>query len=151
MSAPNRCGVVAAYVHPDARFGALVELGCATRATSSLPEVRNVAHELAIQVAATGALVLHREDLSEELLKAACDRYTDEETRAGRRADTVRRRVAIRMEQYREQACLLEQRWLKDPALTIRDLLDEQSDRTGEHLEVVRFARFAVDERGPVG
>lgn len=150
MSTSNRFGVIASYVHADGRLGALVELSCKSRVASLSREVRELAHQLAMQVAATNPLVLHREELTAQMLEAERQRLAGEGIRAGRSDGFAQRVAAVRMERLHEQACLLEQKFVKDDAITVRELLDAAGDALKEQLRVERFVRFATDDQAAV-
>jgi elongation factor Ts len=146
MSTSNRFGVIASYVHADARLGALVELSCESRAAARSHEVRELAHHLAMQVAATSPLVLRREDLTGQMREMQMHRLAEEGVRAGRPAEFAQRVAAARMEWLHEQACLLEQKFIKDESVTVRELLSAVSESLKEQLDVTRFVRFATDD-----
>jgi elongation factor Ts len=145
MSA-NRYGVVASYVHHDAQLGALVELCCESRAASLSAELRALANDLAMHVAAANPLVVCIEDLTPDMLDAASRGILDVPLRAGRAEPVVQRVAAARMEQFHEQSCLLEQKFVKDGSRTIHQLLDDLGSQLHERLWIVRFARFRVSE-----
>jgi elongation factor Ts len=147
MSTNNRFGVIASYVHADARLGALVELSCESRVASLSREVRELAHLLAMQVAATNPLVLRREELTPPIVEAEMRRLAEEESRSGRSGEVAQRVAAARVERFHEQACLLEQKFVKDEAVTIRELLGAAGESLKERLGVVRFVRFATEDR----
>jgi elongation factor Ts len=144
MNTSKGCGVIASYVHPDARFGAMVEISCRSRVATLSPELRTLAHELAMQVAATDPQVLRREDLSADMLAVFAARLQEGQRLIGRAEPQARQVVAARLKRYHEQACLLEQKCIQDPALTIRERLDAASRALREPLAVVRFIRFAT-------
>ena len=148
MSAINRFGVIAAYVHPGAQLGALVEVCCESRAASTSREVRELAHDLAVHVVAANPLVVCIEDLSPGMLAAAMDDHRSDGLRAGRGEPFVLRVAERRMERFHEQACLLEQKFIKDASLTIHELLESRSAVLKEKLRVVRFARFSTNDSG---
>lgn len=145
MSA-NRFGVVASYVHRDAQLGALVELCCESRAASLSAELREVARDLALHVAAANPLVVCIEDLTPGMLDAASREYVNAPLREGRAESVVQRVAAARMDGLHERHCLLEQKFIKDDSRTIHQVLDALGARLKERLWVVRFARFSIPE-----
>jgi elongation factor Ts len=146
VSASNRFGVVASYVHTEARLGALIELSCESRVASLSSQVRELAHQLAMQVAATDPKVLRREDLTPEMLATEGQRLAQLELRAGRSGEFAQRVAAAHVERFHERACLLEQKFIKDGALTVGELVDMAGRSLKERLAVVRFVRFAAGE-----
>jgi elongation factor Ts len=108
----TRQGLVEAYVHPDGRLGALVELNCQTDFVARTDGFRALAHELAMQVAATDP-----QHLAPDELPAGSDGNP-------------------------EELCLLVQPFIRDPSRTIQDLINDTIAKTGENIRVRRFARF---------
>jgi elongation factor Ts len=108
----TRQGLVEAYIHPDGRLGALVELNCQTDFVARTDGFRALAHELAMQVAATDP-----QHLAPDELPAGSDGNP-------------------------EELCLLVQPFIRDPSRTIQDLINDTIAKTGENIRVRRFARF---------
>ncbi len=115
-SRETREGLVEAYIHPGARLGALVELGCETDFVARTAEFRSLAHDLAMQVAAMAPQYIRDEDLD------------DDETRPP------------------EEVCLLKQTFIKDPSRRVEELVQETIGKVGENIRVNRFSRFALGE-----
>ena len=109
-------GVVDCYIHTGNRVGAIVEVNCETDFVARTLEFKELVHNLAMQVAAMAPLYLDNEAVPDE--------------------DTVNP----------EEACLMEQPFIKDPAKTIRDLVNEAVAQVGENIRVRRFERFALGE-----
>jgi elongation factor Ts len=108
----TRQGLVEAYIHPDGRLGALVELNCQTDFVARTDAFRALAHELAMQVAATDP-----QHIAPDELPAGSDGNP-------------------------EELCLLAQPFIRDPSRTIQDLINDTIAKTGENIRVRRFARF---------
>lgn len=118
-------GVVEPYIHGGGRIGAIVEVNCETDFVARTPDFRELAHDLAMQVAATAPLYVSSEDVPTEEWPAL------EQEHGGR-------------EQAAAAVVLLEQPFIKDGKRTIRDLIREQIAKLGENIVVRRFARFEV-------
>ncbi|KPK21243.1 MAG: elongation factor Ts [Dehalococcoidia bacterium SM23_28_1] len=108
----TRQGLVEAYIHADGRLGALVELNCQTDFVARTDDFRALAHDLAMQVAATDP-----QHIAPEELPASSDGDPQE-------------------------LCLLAQPFIRDPSRTIQDLINDTIAKTGENIRVRRFARF---------
>lgn len=112
-------GLVEAYVHIGRRIGAIIELNCETDFVARTDIFKELAHNLAMQVA------------------AMCPQYiSEDEIPQEEKADTE---IAT--------ACLLKQAYIKDPAMTIQDLIVEAISKTGENIKISRFARFELGVR----
>jgi elongation factor Ts len=110
-------GVVEAYIHTGGKVGAIVEINCETDFAARTDEFKELAHNLAMQVAAMDPKFVSQEDMPEEA------------------------------EEEPEAACLLLQPYIKDQELTIQDLITETIARVGENIKVSRFARFELGEQ----
>lgn len=137
-------GLVGAYVHHDARVGAMVELSCQTDFVARNPEIQNLARELAMHVTARGPAVVRREEIRPEVVEQMRRQVAEEY--ADRPAEVREKSVEGRMKSFFEEQILVEQSWVKDESKTIQDMLTEASAHTGENVSVVRFARFRVGE-----
>jgi len=118
-------GLIEPYIHGAGRIGSIVEVNCETDFVARTPEFRELAHDLAMQVAATSPGYVSTEDVP-------AGAWTDLEKEHGDREKAAAALV------------LLEQPFIKDPKLTIRDLVRERIGKLGENIVVRRFARFEV-------
>jgi elongation factor Ts len=118
-------GLIEPYIHGAGRIGSIVEVNCETDFVARTPEFRELAHDLAMQVAATSPSYVSIDEVPSRA-------WADLETEHG---DRDKAAAAV---------VLLEQPFIKDPKLTIRDLVREQIGKLGENIVVRRFARFEV-------
>ena len=109
-------GVVESYIHSGGRIGALVEVNCETDFVARTPDFKELAHDLAMQVAAMSPLYVD-----------------DSEIPDGDEVDP-------------QQACILQQPFIKDPSRTVQDLVNEAISKLGENVRVRRFTRFSLGE-----
>ncbi len=142
-------GIVAHYVHTGRRIGVLVEVNCETDFVARTEEFQILAKELAMQVAASRPIVVSREDLPHELVERERSILREQAEATGKPAAVVERIVQGRMEKFNEEACLLDQPYIRDPDMKVIELLTEYAARTGESVRVRRFVRFEVGE--PLG
>jgi elongation factor Ts len=125
-------GLIEPYIHGAGRIGAIVEVNCETDFVARTPDFRDLAHDLAMQVAATAPKYVSLEDVPE-------DEWAALEKEYGSRAQAV------------AGAVLLEQAFIKDAKLSIRDLIRDRIAKLGENILVTRFARFEVGEAARAG
>ena len=118
-------GLVEPYIHAGGRIGALVEVNCETDFVARTPDFRSLAHDLAMQVAATNPRYLDADRVPEADAEALVREFGD-------------RQRAI------EATALLDQPFIKDPKRTVRDLVRDQIAKLGENIVVRRFARFEL-------
>ena len=109
-------GVIEAYIHTGGRVGALVELGCETDFVARTPEFKQLAHDIAMQIAAMGPVYLTDSDIAAEDDRPA------------------------------SQVCLLQQTFIKDSSRVVADIVQELAAKVGENVRVVRFSRLALEE-----
>jgi elongation factor Ts len=125
-------GLVEPYIHAGGRIGSMVEINCETDFVARTPDFRNLAHDVAMQVAATNPQFVSEDDIpADELSKL--------EREYGGRSQAL------------EAVSLLDQPFIKEPKTTIRELVRNQIATLGENIVVRRFARFELGADQPVG
>jgi elongation factor Ts len=137
-------GVVHAYVHSGSKVGVLLELLCETDFVARNEEFRNLAHDLAMQIAATNPLYVKPEDVPEEVVEKEKSIYLEELAGQEKPPAVVEKIIAGKLEKYFEDICLLNQPFIKDEDITIEELMNQKIAKIGEKIEVGRFVRFAV-------
>lgn len=137
-------GVVAAYVHNGA-VGALLELSCETDFVAQNEEFRNLAHDLAMQVAAGNPQFVREEEITDEAKRAAREVFAKEI--AGKPEALQERILAGKLHAYFAERTLMEQPFIKDAEQTVRALIDSAVQKFGEKISVARFSRFAIGAR----
>ena len=118
-------GLIEPYIHGGGRIGAIVEVNCETDFVARTPDFRELAHDLAMQVAAASPQFVAPEEVSDDAWAALEREYGSREKAA-------------------EAVVLLDQPFIKDPKLTTRDLIRDRIAKLGENIVVRRFARFEV-------
>ena len=134
-------GIVASYIHMGGKVGVLVEVeGCTCDGTKEL------AHEVALQIAAAKPLYLTEAEVPAEVLEHEKEILKAQALNEGKPVAIVDRMVEGRVKKYYEENCLLKQAFVKDPSITIDKLVKEYSDKMGKKLTVKRFVRFEMGE-----
>ena len=137
-------GVVSAYVHMGGKVGVLVELS-ADEAGKASDEVKGLAHDLALQVAAAKPEAVRREEVDSSKLDKEREIYRAKALESGKPEKIVDKIVEGQINKYYQEVCLLEQGFVKDPDVRVNALVAQVAKAAGAKLDVVRFARF---ERG---
>lgn len=139
-------GMVGSYIHSGGRLGVLVEVNCETDFVARNDEFQALVRDLAMQIAASDPLYVSRDAIPEDVI--AKERYILEEQAktAGRPEQVIAKIVDGRLQKYFQEVCLLDQPFVKDSSITVRDLLAEKIAKIGENITVSRFARFALGE-----
>jgi elongation factor Ts len=140
---------VASYIHPGARIGVLIEVGCETDFVAKNDEFRDLVRDLTMQVAATSPAYVGREDVPAEVLEHEREIYRGQMADQKKPPQVLDKIVEGKLEKFFAEQCLLEQSYVKDPSgkTKVKDLVDGLSARTKERVIVKRFARFQVGER----
>ncbi|KYH35806.1 elongation factor Ts [Clostridium tepidiprofundi DSM 19306] len=134
-------GAINGYVHGGGKIGVLVKLSC----DSDNEEIKNVAKEVAMQVAAANPLFLDRDAVDQESLEKEKEIYRVQALNEGKPEKVVEKMVMGRINKYFKENCLVEQPWVKDPDVTIKKYLADKSKEVGSEIKVDKFVRF---ERG---
>ena len=139
-------GMVGAYIHGGGRLGVLVEVNCETDFVARTDDFQALVHDLAMQVAASHPLYLVREDVPAEVVAKEQEIYEEQAKASGRPPQAVPKIVEGRLEKYFQEACLLDQPFVKDPSMTVQDLITANIAKMGENITVKRFVRFQLGE-----
>jgi elongation factor Ts len=134
-------GAVGMYLH-DKAIGAMVLLSSETDFVSKNPEFEALARELAMQVAATNPEYLTSEEIAEEAKQAAMAVFQEEVK--DKPAEMQEKILAGKMESYFRDSVLLNQPYIKDESKTVKQLIDEASQKFGERVEITKFVRFSA-------
>ena len=144
-------GAVTAYIHGGGRIGVLVELNCETDFVARTPEFQTLAKDLAMHVAASEPRFVGREEVTEAVLQDEREIYGEQARASGKPPAVVEKIVAGKMEKFYRELCLMEQPFVRDPSISVRDLISQFIARTGENVRVKRFARFVLGQDGERG
>ena len=134
-------GVVESYIHMGGKVGVLVEVeGCTCNGA------RELAHDVALQIAAAKPLYLNASEVPAEVLEHEKEILKAQALNEGKPAAIVDRMVEGRVKKYYDEFCLLNQAFVKDPSLTIEKLVKNAGDKMGKTLSIKRFTRFEMGE-----
>ena len=142
-------GLVHAYIHAGGKIGVLVEVNCETDFVARTKAFQNFVKEIAMQIAATNPLVVNKEALSPEIIEKEKEIYRQQAIASGKPEKIIDRIVEGKLQKFFEEACLIEQPYIRDPSIKIKDLLNELVAKTGEKIVVKRFVRFQLGEKSP--
>jgi elongation factor Ts len=137
-------GLVEAYIHGGGRLGVLLELNCETDFVARTADFRELAHDLAMQIAATNPQYLTPEDIPTDVLEGQ-RRREREQAGDGKPEEVVERILEGKLKKYYQEVCLLEQPFIKDEGVSIRELMIAKIAKLGENIKIRRFARFELE------
>ena len=137
-------GTIGVYVHHGSRVAAMVELNCETDFVARTQEFQALAHDLAMQVAATQPQYLSREDVPPEVIEAEKQIYRAQMAGQNKPEHILDRIVAGKLEKFYQEVCLLEQPFIKDEDATVGDLIKNAIAKLGENIVLRRFVRYEI-------
>ena len=139
-------GLVFSYIHHGGKLGVLLELNCETDFVAKTDGFNDLAHNLAMQIAATNPNSISRDDMDPSILNREKDIFIDQAKESGKPADIVEKMVEGRIEKFYAESCLVEQQYIKDSERKVSDLLTEAVSTLGENIVINRFVRYAIGE-----
>ena len=137
-------GVIETYVHFNGKIGVLVELNCETDFVARTDDFRQLAKDLSLHIASAAPMAVRIEDLPSEVIDSE-RRIYEAQVAEEKKPDAVRVKIVEgRIRKFYEERVLLEQKFVKDDSVTVGDLVKQLAARTGENVQVRRFARFEL-------
>ena len=137
-------GVIGSYIHAGSKVGALIEVNCETDFVARTDDFLALAHDLAMQVVAAKPLYLTPTDVPAEVLEKEKEDVRAEMQGSDKPDSIIERIVEGKLKKFYEETCLMEQPFIKDTALTVRELVQEKNAKLGENIVVRRFARLEI-------
>jgi elongation factor Ts len=139
-------GVIGHYIHMGGKVGVLVEVNCETDFVARTPEFQTLAKEIAMHIAAANPLVVKREDLPSDQLEKEKEIYRAQFAGQNKPANVIDKIVDGKIESYYSQVCLMDQPSVRDPNVTIKQMVAAATAKTGENVTITRFVRFKLGE-----
>lgn len=139
-------GLVESYVHTGGRVGVIVEINCETDFVARTPDFHELAHSLALQIAATKPQFVSESDIPPAKIAEQSKIFSDAALAEGKPANIVEKIVHGKMESYLRETCLVKQPFIRDDSSTIQDLIQASITKLGENIVVRRFTRYELGE-----
>ena len=137
-------GIIGSYVHMGAKMAAMIEVNCETDFVARTDQFQALARDLAMQVVAARPLYVRREDVPADVVAQEKEKYLGQLDDANKPQNVVERIIEGKLAKFYEETCLLEQPFIKDDGVTVRNLLTDMVARLGENIVVRRFDRFEL-------
>jgi elongation factor Ts len=141
-------GSVASYIHAGGKIGVLVEVNCESDFVARTEDFKELVHDIAMHIAASDPKYVRKEDVTAADFAREKDIFVDQAIKSGKPQHIAEKMVAGKMEKFYEEVCLLEQPFIKDQTINIRQLIATKIGKLGENIAVRRFARFKVGDAG---
>jgi elongation factor Ts len=139
-------GAVGSYIHAGGKIGVLVEVNCETDFVARTDDFQALVKDIAMHIAAADPRFLHRDEVTSQVLDSEREIFRQQAIDAGKPANVVDRIVDGKIEKYYSEQVLLEQPFVKNPDLTVGELIAETVGKIGENIQVRRFSRYALGE-----
>ena len=139
-------GVVASYVHMDNKLGVLVEVNCETDFVAKNDDFKMFAKNIAMHIAATNPVGIRAEDVPEEIIAKEKEIYLGQVLEMGKPEKIADKIVEGKLQKYFKENCLMDQAYVRNPDMTVADLLNEMIAKIGENILIKRFVRFKIGE-----
>lgn len=137
-------GIVEAYIHGGGRIGVLVEINCETDFVARIEDFKALAKELALHIAAANPLYVNIEDVPSEVVEKEKEIYKEQIKDSGKPEEIVNKMLEGKIQKYYEEACLMEQPYVKNPDIKIKQFVTDAVAKMGEKVVIKRFARFVL-------
>lgn len=140
-------GLVSSYIHAGGKIGVLVEVNCESDFVARTDDFKRLCHDIAMHIAALDPRFLRREEVTPEVLEEEREIYRSQARQSGKPEQAIEKIVAGKMEKFYEENCLYEQHFIRDEALTVKELISQTITKLGENISVRRFTRFKMGEQ----
>ena len=140
-------GTIQSYIHMGGKLGVLVEVNCETDFVAKNEDFINFAKNIAMHIAATNPLSIRAEEVPEEIVNREKEIYKNQALETGKPENVIAKIVDGKMKKFFTENCLLNQAYVRDPNLTVEDLLNELIAKIGENITIRRFVRYQTGEQ----
>ena len=145
-SRTTRQGLIGTYIHAGGQLGVLVEIDCESDFVARTDDFKELVHDVAMHIAAADPRFVRKEDVTPDVIEKERDIQRARALNEGKPPAVVEKMIAGRMAKFYEEICLLEQPFVKEPTLTVGQLVKTKIAKLGENMSVARFVRFKVGE-----
>jgi elongation factor Ts len=139
-------GLVGSYIHMGGKVGVLVEVACETDFVARTPDFQEMVHNIAMHIAASSPVAVTRDEVDPSLLEKEKEIYAAQMREQGKPEAMIAKIVEGKVVKFYSDVCLLEQKYVKDPDMTVEDYVKSVIGKLGENMQVRRFSRFAIGE-----
>jgi elongation factor Ts len=138
-------GWIGSYVH-NGKIGVLVEVNCESDFVARNSDFQTLVKDLAMHIAASDPRFVRREEVTEDVLASEREIYKEQARATGKPDNVLDKIVEGRMTKFFAETCLLEQPFVKDPSISIKDHIASHIQKIGENIQVRRFVRYRLGE-----
>jgi elongation factor Ts len=139
-------GMIGHYIHAGGKLGVLLEVNCETDFAARSNEFQSLVKDIAMHIAAQSPAYVKREDVPAEELQKEKDIYKEQARASGKPENIVEKIAEGKLDSYYQMVCLYDQPFVKEPSMTIEQLINGLIGKVGENIRVRRFVRFKTGE-----
>jgi elongation factor Ts len=139
-------GVVGSYIHAGGKIGVLLELNCETDFVARTDAFQELVRDITMHIAAADPRFLDRAEVTPQVLERERAIHAEQAAASGKPANIIQKMVDGKMEKFYGEAVLLEQPFVKNPDITVRQLVSEAVGKLGENIQIRRFTRYRLGE-----
>ena len=139
-------GMIQSYIHMGGKLGVMVEIGCETDFVAKNEDFQEFAKNIAMHITAANPLGINVEDVPEDVINKEREIYRAQALEMGKPENMIDKIAEGKLKKFIKESCLLNQAYVRDPNITIADLLNELIAKIGENITIKRFARFQTGE-----
>lgn len=139
-------GLVSTYIHAGGQLGVMVEVNCESDFVARTDDFKELVHDIAMHIAATDPKFIRKEDVTQEVMDKERDIQRARALNEGKPPAVVEKMIEGRMNKFYEEICVLEQPFVKEPTITVGQLVKTKIAKLGENISLARFVRYKVGE-----
>jgi elongation factor Ts len=143
-SRSTKQGLIGTYIHAGGQLGVMVEIDCESDFVARTDDFKELVHDISMHIAATDPRFIRKEDVSQEVIDKERDIQRARAINEGKPPAVADKMVEGRMSKFYEEICLLEQPFVKEPTMSVGQLVKTKIAKLGENISVARFVRFKV-------
>jgi elongation factor Ts len=139
-------GLIEAYIHAGGKLGTLIEVNCETDFVAKTEDFKEMVRNLAMQIAATNPIAVERDAVSKNIVEKEMEIYRAQAKESGKPDNIIDKIAEGKLEKFFIENVLLEQAYVRNPEISIRDYVNETIAKLGENITIKRFARFRIGD-----
>jgi elongation factor Ts len=137
-------GLVASYIHMGGKVGVLIEVACETDFVARTDDFKEFVHNVAMHIAAASPVAVTRDEVDPSLIEKEKEIYAGQMQEQGKPAEMIDKIVEGKVDKYYSEICLLEQKYVRNPDMTVEDYLKSIIGSLGENMAIKRFTRYQI-------
>ena len=139
-------GRIGSYIHAGGKIGVLVQLNCETDFVANTTDFQELTKDISMHIAAVKPRFVSRNEVTDKILETEKEIYAHQARESGKPEKVIEKIVSGKMEKFYEEACLLDQAFVKNTDITVQDLIKEKIAKLGENIIVGKFSRFEIEK-----